>query len=199
MRLAILSATAMVALAACGGPDNENAATAQGSAVMNGAPPGAAPAPPDPMPTNAQQYVSLASAGDLFETQSARIALQKAESAQVRGLAQMILADHQRSSAQLALAAGQAQPPLTPAPVLNPSQQESIEALQRAQGAAFDREWLHQQVLAHQSALDAAVAYARAGDAEPLRQQAAATIAPIQTHLARARRLESEALAQPKQ
>ena len=199
MRLAILIATASFAVAACGGPDNENAATAEGSAVMNGAPPGAAPVPPNPMPTNAQQYVSLASGGDLFEIQSARIALQKAQSDQVKGLAQMILADHQRSSNQLNQAGAQAQPPLTPAPVLNPSQQESIEALQRTQGSAFDREWLHQQVLAHQSALDVAVAYARGGDSEPLRQQAAGTIAAIQTHLARARQLEGEALAQPKQ
>jgi putative membrane protein len=111
----------------------------------------------------------------------------------------MILADHQRSSAQLGQAAAAAQPPLTPAPVLNPSQQESIEALQRTQGAAFDREWLHQQVLAHQSALDLAVTYARGGDSAPLRQQAAGTIAAIQMHLARARQLEAEALAQPKQ
>ena len=200
MRLAIvLASSAALALAACGGPENENAATATGSAVMNGAPPGAAPAPPNPMATNAQQYVALASGGDMFEIQSARIALQKAESAEVRGLAQMILADHQRSSAELAEAGAQARPPLTPAPVLSPSQQESIEALQRAQGTAFDREWLHQQVLAHQQALDLAAAYARGGDSEPLRRQAAATIAPIQTHLARARRLESEALAQPKQ
>lgn len=197
MRLAIACASAALALAGCGGPENENAATAQGSAVMNGAPPAAAPAAPNPMPTNAQQYVALASGGDMFEIQSARIALQKGESAEVRGLAQMILADHQRSSVQLGQAAGQAQPPLSPAPVLDPSQQESIEALQRAQGTAFDRLWLHQQVLSHQSALDVATAYARGGDSAPLRGAAAGTIAAIQTHLARARRLEAEALARP--
>jgi putative membrane protein len=135
----------------------------------------------------------------MYEIQSARIALQKAENAEVGGLAQMILSDHQRSSARLAEAGGQAQPPLTPAPVLSPSQQTSIEALQRARGEAFDREWLHQQVIAHQQALDLAAAYARGGDSEPLRHHAAGTIASIQTHLTRARRLESEALARPKQ
>ncbi len=192
---------AALALAACGGPENENASTASGSAVMNGAQPGeaAAPAPANPMPTNAQQYVALASAGDMFEIQAARIALQKAQNAEVRGLAQMILSDHQRSSAELATASGQAQPPLTPAPVLSPSQQSSLEAMQRAQGAAFDEAWLHQQVLAHQQALDLAIAYARGGDSEPLRRHAAGTIASIQTHLIRARRLESETLARPKQ
>ena len=195
MRPALAITSAALALVACGGPDSENGSSAQGSAVMNGAPPGAGPAPANPMPTNAQQYVALASGGDMFEIQSARIALEKAESAEVRGLAQMILADHQRSSAQLAEAGAQAQPPLTPAPALNPSQQESIEALQRTRGVAFDAEWLRQQVVAHQHALDAAAAYARGGDSEPLRRHAAATIAPIQTHLTRARRLEAETLA----
>jgi putative membrane protein len=200
MRCAIFWASAAaLALAGCGGPEDENAATASGSAVQNGAPPGASPAPANPMATNAQQYVALASGGDMFEIQSARIALQKAESAEVRGLAQMVLSDHQRSSAQLAAAGAQAQPPLAPAPVLSPSQQTSIEALQRAQDTAFDRLWLHQQVVAHQQALDVAAAYARDGDSAPLRGQAAATIAAIQTHLTLARRLEAEALAQPKQ
>ena len=120
----------------------------------------------------------------------------KGESAEVRGLAQMILADHQRSSAQLAQAGTQAQPPVTPSPVLSPSQQSSLEALQRPSGSAFDLAWLRQQVLAHQEALDLAGAYARGGDSEPLRRHAAGTIAAIQTHLARARRLEAEALAQ---
>ncbi len=200
MRVApMLGSAAALALVACGGPENENASPASGSAVMNGAPPGEAPAPANPMPTNAQQYVALASAGDMFEIQSARIALQKAQNAQVRGLAQMILSDHQRSSAELAAASEQAQPPLTPAPVLSPSQQSSLEAMQRPQGAAFDEVWLHQQVLAHQQALDMASAYARGGDSEPLRRHAAATIAPVQTHLIRARRLEAETLARPKQ
>ncbi len=198
IRLAFATLTAAaLALAACGGPENENASSAQGSAVVNGAPPGESPVPPNPQAANAQQYVALASGGDMFEIQSARIALQKGESAEVRGLAQMILADHQRSSTELGEAGAQAQPPVTPAPVLSPSQQSSLEALQRAQGAAFDREYLRQQVAAHQEALDMAAAYARGGDSGPLRRHAASTIAAVQTHLSRARRLEGEALARP--
>src|SRR5688500_13377688 len=196
LALATIAAAALVA-AGCGGPGNENASTANGSAVVNGAAPGEAPTPPNPQETNAQQYVALASAGDMFEIESARLALEKGESAEVRGLAQVILADHQRSSAELGQAGAQAQPPVTLAPVLSPSQQSSLEALQRARGAAFDREYLRQQVAAHQQALDTAAAYARGGDSAPLRRHAASTIAAVQTHLSRARRLEGEALARP--
>ena len=191
---------AALALAACGEPASENASTAAGNAAMNGAADrGTRAMTPNLRLANAQQYVALASAGDLFEIQSARIALQKSPSAEVRGLAQMILADHERSAAQLGRIVGEAEPPLTPAPVLDPNQEAAIAALQRARDAAFDREWLRQQVLAHQQALDLAAAYARGGDSEPLRRHAASSIAAIQTHLTRARSLEAEALARPQQ
>src|SRR5215212_12074434 len=100
-------------LAACGGPPDENASTATGAAVMNGAPPaGVTGTPPPPTPATGAQYVALASGGDLYEIEAARLALQKAASQQVKGLAAMILADHQRSSRQLADAAASAAPPL---------------------------------------------------------------------------------------
>ena len=191
MRLAIVLALA-AALAGCGGAD-EKATPGKGAARNV-----AAPARPIQIP-NARQYVALASSGDRFEIETARIALERAEDAEVGGLAQMILSDHERSSARLAEAGAQAQPPLTPEPELDPVQRSAIEALQHARREDFDREWLHRQVLAHQQALDLAIAYARGGDSEPLRRHAAGTISSIQTHLIRARRLESETLARPKQ
>jgi putative membrane protein len=187
MRLAILSASAL-ALAGCGGTADES-----GRAAGNVAGNGARPAPAAP---GAEQYVAFASAGDLFEIASARLALDKAESAEVRGLAQMILADHERLTRQLAAAAGEVRPPLAPATALDPAQQAGLEALGRHAGPAFDQAWLREQVRVHEQALDLAAAYARLGESMPLRRHAAATIAPVQTHLIRARRLEAEALAE---
>ena len=200
MKVALsLTAIAAIALAGCGGPEDGSAATAAGNVATNGAPAVAPPATPTPTPTptTAEQYVARASAGDLFAMLSAQLALDKSDSAEVRGLAQMILSDHRRASARLADAAREAEPPIAPAPVLDPAQQAAIEALRQASGVAFDEAWLRQQVDAHEQALDLAAAFATRGDSEPLRRQAAATIAPIQTHLTRARRLEAEALARP--
>ena len=180
MRRAILVLAAW--LAACGGAGDEGA-------------PAANRARPAPAAADAAQYVALASAGDLFEIESARLALDKAESAEVRGLAQMILADHERLARDLAAAAGGARPPLTPAAALDSAQQAGLDALRRHSGTAFDQAWLTEQVRRHEQALDLAAAYARGGDSVPLRRHAAATIAPTQTHLIRARRLESETLA----
>jgi putative membrane protein len=185
MRRAILGLAA--GLAACGGAGDEGAPAGNRARLAPTA------------PVSAGAYVALASTGDRFEIESARLALQKAENAEVRGLAQMILSDHERSTAQLAGAAVEAGSPIGGAPVLSPAQRSNIEALRAAPRAAFDAEWLHQQVVAHQQALDAAAAYARGGESAPLRRHAAATIAAIQTHLIRARRLESETLARAQQ
>ena len=184
----VITMAAALALAGCGGAADESR-TAAGNVAGKGARPAM-------VVPGAEQYVALASAGDLFEIASARLALDRAESAEVRGLAQMILADHQRLTRQLAAVAGEVQPPLAPATALDPAQRAGLEALGRHSGQAFDQAWLREQVRFHEQALDLAAAYARLGESMPLRRHAAATIAPVQTHLIRARRLEAEALAE---
>jgi len=193
-----LTVISALLVAGCSGPADENAAAATGSAVSNGAPDaGVTGTPAPPAPTTGAQYVALASGGDLYEIESARLALQKATSQQVKGLAEMILADHQRSTRQLAEAAGQASPPLAPATVMSADQQTGMDILRRTNGRAFDTTWLRQQVLAHQHAFDTAALYASSGEVPALRRHAAGTMEPIQRHLTRARSLEAEALAQP--
>ena len=108
----------------------------------------------------------------------------------MRELAGMILADHQGSTADLARAAAQAQPPLRPAPVLNAAQQADLQALRAASGEAFDRLWLRQQVRAHEQALTLLTSYAARGEVAPLQRHASTVADPVQRHLARARELE---------
>ena len=193
-RHAWTTAITALLLAACGGPADENGSTAAGSAATNGAT-GTPTSMPEP--TTAAQYVALASSGDLYEIESARLALQRATSPEVKGLAEMILADHQRSTRQLTAAATHASPPLALARAMSADQQTGMDLLRAANARAFDTTYLRQQVLAHQRALDMTIRYASAGDVPALRQHAAATIEPIQRHLTRARTLEAEALARP--
>jgi putative membrane protein len=192
MRRILITASAL-ALAACGGEGSDpgNVATAEGSAVANGAAPGTTKQPATPATAaNGQQYVALVSGSDLFEIEAARVAQQKSQRDDVRELAGMILADHQGSTADLGRAGAQAQPPLSVAPVLNAEQQANLQALRAADGEAFDRLWLRQQVRAHEQALTLVTAYAANGDVEPLRRHAATVAEPIQRHLTTARRLE---------
>ena len=170
-------------LAACGGPSD-----APGQPAANQARP-AAPAAPLPAPA---AFVASLSGADLYAIESSRLALRRSDSAELRGLAQMIVADHQRASTALAAAAREADPALAPAAALAPGQQSELERLAAASPQAFDREYLRQQVDAHEQALTLVSRYARAREAPaPLRRHAAGQIAPIQTHLIRARSLAS--------
>ena len=188
MRLcASMMLMAALALAACGGPAEEKAVPA--NKVARAAP---------SAPISAGQYVALAGAGDRYAIEAARLAREKAADAEVGGLAESILADHQRASARLAEAAGGAQPPMRVEAVLSAEQQANLGALRAASGPAFDAAYLRQQVRAHEQALDVALRYARSGEAPTLRQHAAGTIEAISRHLTRARTLESEALARPR-
>ena len=179
----------VLALAGCGGPAEEKAVPANKIAKA------AAPAP-----ISAEQYVALAAAGNRYAIEAARLARERAADAEVGGLAETILADHQRLSARLAEAAGGTQPRLrlrVDAP-LSAAQQANLAALRAASGPAFDAAYLRQQVRAHEQALDVAIRYVRSGEVPALQQHAASTIEPISRHLTRARTLESEALARPR-
>ena len=198
MRPQLVTLAAMLAIGACGGAgeDERNLATAEGNAVAPAAGPDGNPAAPAgaPAPATAadgRQYVQLVGASDLYEIESARLAQQKAERPEVRELAGTILADHQSSTTQLMEAARSAQPAVeAPAPALDAEQQSNLRALQAAApGAAFDLEYLRQQVRAHERALTLVTAYAAGGDVATLRAHAAQVAGPIQRHLARARDL----------
>lgn len=187
MRLKLLTLSALLALGACGGDDPRNAAIAEGNAVEAAAAEAAAPAPATA--ANGRQYVDLAGASDLYEIESARLAQEKAQRPEVRELAGAILADHRRSTAELARAARAAQPPLNAAPALDSEQQANMAALRSAAAGAFDQEYLRQQVRAHERALTLVTAYAAGGEVDSLRAHAASAAGPIQRHLARAREL----------
>jgi putative membrane protein len=202
---ALLIASAALAVTACnrgaggeaGDAGEANRAAAEANAIENLALPelnGLAPASA-PTAANGQQYVELAGAGDLYEIESARLAIAKATRGEVRTLAQAILADHQRSTTSLNAAARQAEPALTAASRMNAEQQADVDALRAASGAGFDVLYLEQQVRAHEQALTLVTSYASEGEVESLRRHASTVAGPIQTHLSRARALVEEAAA----
>lgn len=142
-----------------------------------------------PRASTGQDFVRLAAASDLFEMESARLAIAATRNGDVRQFAQMILADHQQATAALARAASQAQPPVPVTPILNPQQRQMLTALRAVQPDAFDRLYLQQQVAAHTEALAALQAYARSGEIPPFRQHASTVAGPVERHLTRAREL----------
>lgn len=186
----LMTSAAALALAACGGGnDADNMATdtvaldAGNEMAMDDM------APTAGVPASGQEYATMAAASDLYEIESARLAMEKSENAEIDELAQMIVTDHEKSTADLMTAAQQAQPPITVTPEMNAEQQANMEALRAADAASFDSTYLQQQVMAHQKALAMVQGYAQSGDVPSLQQHASTVAGPIQQHLDRAQQL----------
>jgi putative membrane protein len=139
----------------------------------------------DMTPNQRSAYVEMAAASDLYEIQSSQLALSRARSSELRTFAQMLIDHHTATTRQLTAAATAAGTP--PSPSLMPMQAEMIAELQGANGAAFDRLFIQQQVKAHQMALALHSNYASNGDTPALRTVAAAATPIVRQHLERAR------------
>ena len=194
MKASILfAATAALALAACGG-DNENEDNLNTLPADNMMMPAdnAMNASADAgLPQNGQDYAMMVGGSDMFEIESARLAQEKATSDGIKELAGMIVTDHTTSTEQLRTAAQQAQPPIDAQPQMNAEQQANLQALRSANGAQFDQAWLQQQLAAHQKALSIVQHYAQNGDVPSLKQHAESVTQPIQRHLERVQQLQS--------
>lgn len=168
-------------LAACAGGMNDGAAP---SAMASGSPAAAA------APTTATAFMAEAARSDMYEIQSSQLAMSRGASQGVKDFAQMMVRDHTNSTQMVMDAArsGGLTPP--PPPPLDPRRAGMLDQLRGASGAAFDRMYLSQQLMAHQEALALHSGYAQNGDNAALRG-AAGKIAPIvQQHLTHVQRLQ---------
>lgn len=126
------------------------------------------------------EFVKTAGASDLYEQQSSKLVLQTTQDAKVRAFAQMMIADHTKSTADVKAAARKARVAV-PAPKLMPAQTELIAQLNAETGAARDAAYVAQQKAAHNQAYAVHTAYAAEGTAAPLKA-VAAKIAPVVAH-----------------
>lgn len=134
-------------------------------------------------------YVAKAGAGDLYEIQSSQMATTRARTPAVRDFAQMLIADHNRSTQMVTDAARR--DGLSPRPpMLEPAQRTMLRQLERARDRDFERTYLSQQVVAHQQALSLHRNYARMGRGRALRDAAGGIVPVVQGHLDRVRRLQ---------
>ncbi len=185
MRIALLMAGSLLATA-CGGQQNgsdadtaradegtgiaqPDAGTDAGGAFAIGAP-------------SAQDFAQRAALSDIFEIESSKIALKKVKSGSVRDFAQMMITDHTKSSEDLKQAIAASGQTLAMPAKLDATRQTQLEVLNRLNGQEFESEYLNQQKLAHQQALELLKSYAGGGDVAEVRQFAQATIPAVQKH-----------------
>ncbi|MFD1843027.1 DUF4142 domain-containing protein [Sphingomonas qilianensis] len=126
---------------------------------------------------------------DLYEINSSQVALQKSQNPHIRKFASMLIKHHQKTTAATMKAARRAG--LSPAaPMLDPEAMTSVNELQTASTADFDRLYIGQQIPAHQAALDLHQRYASGGDAPALRGSARAASPIVKQHLSMAMKLQ---------
>jgi putative membrane protein len=135
------------------------------------------------LPTDAAGFANAVAASDMFEIESAKIAADKASSAQIKSFAEQLRADHEKSSAELKAAAAKGTPPTAVTPKLTAEQQGMLDQLKSAAGADFDRRFIDLQTNAHQKALALLQNYVGNGDAAPLKDFASKAAAVVEGHL----------------
>ena len=168
-------------------------------AACQSTPPPAPPAPPVDLsnPLMAPGYMAQAASSDQFEILSGQLALQASQNPAVRNFANMIIADHTRST-QMIMSAAQSAGLTPPPPTILPPQQAMLDQLRAAgTGPAFDMAFQQAQISAHQQALTLHQNYASQGDVPALRTVAGQIVPIVQMHLQAVQALNTAPPAPP--
>lgn len=179
--------------AACGGGDEgADAGMVADSAVLDASTP--PPAPAAQMPDG--EIVAVLSAADSSEILPSQLAAERAENAQVKEYAQMMVRDHGMLEDSMAALAQQNS--ITPTPNAESRQmaaqtQSTMQALQGLSGAAFDSAYVQWMVQSHQTALDAVDQRLLPAAQNPqLRAAIEQKVRPtVQTHLEQIQQIQS--------
>lgn len=133
-----------------------------------------------------RKFVANAAIGDMLEIESSRLALERAPSDAVKQMAQRLIDDHTRTSAeltQLAQSKG-----TTPPAALAGKHAAVLGRLRNLSGAEFEREYVRRAgVRAHEEAVKLFRDQSRKGRDADLRAFAARTLPALEGHLQMAR------------
>lgn len=138
-------------------------------------PVGAAPS------ADAKSFITNAAAGNRFEVESSRIALQKSKREDVKRFAQMMVDDHTKAEQEMATAVQAAQERMPSTSQLDPQHQAILNRVNEASN--FDKEYVQAQLKAHTDAVQLFKHYSTSGESAPLKQFAAKMLPDLQKHL----------------
>jgi len=138
------------------------------------------------------EFVKKVAQSDLFEIQSSQLVADKNDTAD-RDFANRMIADHQKTTADLQglvrSGAVKAQPPTEMAP----SQKRKLAKLNGETGAEFAKDYRKIQISAHKDAVSLFRSYAKDGDNAQLKDWAHKTLPTLREHLRMAKALDKSA------
>ena len=136
-----------------------------------------------------EDFILQASASDMFEIESSKLALQKGDEP-TKAFAQQMITEHEKTSSELKalLAGGKVQG--NPVTALTEDQKEEVDELAKLDGAEFNEEYIDDQVEAHEDAVDLFKRYAEEGENAELKAWAAKTLPALEHHYKMAQDLD---------
>jgi putative membrane protein len=169
----VLAAMALLGAAACSSP--------QGLSDTEG--------PAASLSATDRTFISQAAYGSLSEVALGELAQEQAGSPAVRDFGRMMVAEHTRMNEDLiAVASAKG---VTPPSAPDPGRQAVSAQLGELRGAAFDRQYVQQQLADHETTLTLFQGEASSGQDPALRAFAAKYAPVVEEHVAMLRRMEA--------
>ena len=131
-------------------------------------------------PADSKEFATRAAAGNLFEIRLAELAQQKAQSQEIKQLAQQLKQDHQQAQDKLKEAAQQANVQI--AEDLPKAKQVLLDAFQQLEGKVFDNAFAMCQVEGHLHSILMYQNEAQNGSDEKIKQYATQALPKLKQH-----------------
>ena len=129
-----------------------------------------------------QDFVTQASIGDMFEIKSSKLALKRSSDPKIRNLAQQMITDHMKSSANLKMTLAGTNASAHPATMLDAKHQQILDRLKTASKSDFNSMYLDDQDDAHDQAITLFETYASQGRNADVRNFATNTLPVLKMH-----------------
>lgn len=145
------------------------------------APPAQSPTGAGQVTEDARRFVTEAYSGNMFEIQSAQLAMSKSLDQPMQQVAQTILNDHQRALDELRQIVRNKG--ITAQEQLQPKHQQMLDQLRNLSGADFQQQFRQMQLQAHQEAISLYQQAAQTLQDQELKTYAQQTLPTLQSHL----------------
>ena len=164
--------------------------TAADNAVAKSSDPAGSSAPAE-LTAETRDYVQTATMGDMFEVEASKIALMRAQSAEVKKFAQDMIDAHTNPSDEIKSRLARVGLIVELPAMLDAEHQKKLEDLKSASAEAFEARYIAQQKEAHEAALMLHSNYATHGTVPDLKALAADTVPKVEMHVKMVSQLQS--------
>jgi putative membrane protein len=142
------------------------------------------------MTSTTKGFVTAAATSDMYEVAAGKLAVERAQSPDVKAFAQKMVDAHTETTAKLKSIIAANHINVIPPAHVDSRRQGMLDDLRGAKAADFDHRYVTQQVAAHKEADILMRGYAKSGDSKPIQDFAAETDKAVKMHLSMAEKMD---------